>query len=162
ARQLRLRHAGGDRDARCHLGLARPRWHRCHLHRLAAHARALWRLCVAVGLGAARHRQQGRPAGGPALDRATSRAPPMTPILRDSPRRLPLIAILRGMKPDEAPWVLETLSVAGFQILEVPLNSPRRFESLAYLVRHAPAGTLIGAGTVLTESEVDEVAATGA
>jgi 2-dehydro-3-deoxyphosphogalactonate aldolase len=83
-------------------------------------------------------------------------------ILRDSFQHLPLIAILRGMKPEEAPWVMETLIAAGFQILEVPLNSPRRFESLAYLVRHAPAGSLIGAGTVLTEAEVDEVAATGA
>jgi 2-dehydro-3-deoxyphosphogalactonate aldolase len=82
--------------------------------------------------------------------------------LRDCLSRLPLIAILRGMKPDEAPWVLETLVAAGFQVLEVPLNSPRPFESLAYLVRHAPAGVLIGAGTVLTESDVDEVAATGA
>jgi 2-dehydro-3-deoxyphosphogalactonate aldolase len=88
----------------------------------------------------------------------------MTPmdILRDSLDRMPLIAILRGMKPDEAPWVLETLVAAGFQVLEVPLNSPRWFESLAYFVRHAPPGTLIGAGTVLTEAEVDEVAATGA
>ena len=83
-------------------------------------------------------------------------------ILRDSFQHLPLIAILRGMKPEEAPWVMETLIAAGFRILEVPLNSPRRFESLAYLVRHAPAGSLIGAGTVLTEAEVDEVAATGA
>jgi 2-dehydro-3-deoxyphosphogalactonate aldolase len=86
----------------------------------------------------------------------------MTDILRDSLARFPLIAILRGMKPEEAPWVLETLVAAGFQILEVPLNSPRRFESLAYLVRHAPPGVLIGAGTVLSEAEVDEVTATGA
>ena len=83
-------------------------------------------------------------------------------MLRDSFQHLPFIAILRGMKPEEAPWVMETLIAADFQILEVPLNSPRRFESLAYLVRHAPAGSLIGAGTVLTEAEVDEVAATGA
>jgi len=86
----------------------------------------------------------------------------MTSILRDSLARCPLIAILRGMKPEEAPWVLETLVAVGFRILEVPLNSPRRFESLAYLVRHAPPGILIGAGTVLTEAEVDEVTATGA
>jgi 2-dehydro-3-deoxyphosphogalactonate aldolase len=86
----------------------------------------------------------------------------MTSLLRETLGRLPLIAILRGMKPDEAPWVLETLVSAGFHILEVPLNSPRRFESLAYLVQHAPPGILIGAGTVLTEAEVDEVAATGA
>ena len=84
----------------------------------------------------------------------------MTDMLRDCLRRLPLIAILRGMKPDEAPWVLETL--ADFSILEVPLNSPRPLESIAYLVRHAPPGVLIGAGTVLTEGQVADVAATGA
>jgi 2-dehydro-3-deoxyphosphogalactonate aldolase len=84
----------------------------------------------------------------------------MTDMLRDCLQRLPLIAILRGMKPEEAPWVLEILS--GFSILEVPLNSPRPLESIAYLARHAPPGVLIGAGTVLTEAEVEGVAATGA
>lgn len=84
----------------------------------------------------------------------------MTDMLRDCLRRLPLIAILRGMEPEEAPWVLETL--ADFSILEVPLNSPRPLESIAYLVRHAPPGVLIGAGTVLTEGQVADVAATGA
>ena len=82
--------------------------------------------------------------------------------LRDCFDRCPLIAILRGVAPDEAPWVLETLMAAGFRILEVPLNSPRPLESIAYLVRHAPADILVGAGTVLTEAEVEEVAATGA
>jgi 2-dehydro-3-deoxyphosphogalactonate aldolase len=81
--------------------------------------------------------------------------------LRDSLRHLPLIAILRGMKPEEAPWVLEVLAAAGFHILEVPLNSPQPLESIDYLVRKAP-GMLIGAGTVLTVAEVDAVAATGA
>ncbi len=56
----------------------------------------------------------------------------MTDMLRDCLQRLPLIAILRGMKPEEAPWVLEAL--VGFSILEVPLNSPRPLESIAYLV----------------------------
>lgn len=82
--------------------------------------------------------------------------------LRDSLQRMPLIAILRGMAPEEAPWVLDCLAAAGFCILEVPLNSPRPYESLTYLVRNAPAGFLIGAGTVLSEAEVDAVAATGA
>ncbi|HEY1384451.1 MAG TPA: 2-dehydro-3-deoxy-6-phosphogalactonate aldolase [Dongiaceae bacterium] len=81
--------------------------------------------------------------------------------LRERLRRSPLIAILRGMTPEEAPWVLEVLAAAGFQILEVPLNSPRPLESIAYLVRNA-SDLLIGAGTVLTESEVDAVAGTGA
>lgn len=82
--------------------------------------------------------------------------------LRTCLDRLPLIAILRGMTPEEAPAVLDCLLDAGFRILEVPLNSPRPLESIAYLVRHAPAGTLIGAGTVLTETEVAAVADTGA
>jgi 2-dehydro-3-deoxyphosphogalactonate aldolase len=86
----------------------------------------------------------------------------MATVLRDQLERCSLIAILRGMTPQEAPWVLEILAAAQFGILEVPLNSPRPFESLAYLVRHAPSDVLIGAGTVLTESQVDEVAATGA
>ena len=86
----------------------------------------------------------------------------MSELLRDCLRQMPLIAILRGMKPEEAPWVLEVLTAAGFRILEVPLNSPRPLESLADLVRRAPPGVLIGAGTVLTEAEVADVAATGA
>ncbi len=45
--------------------------------------------------------------------------------LRDQLERCPLIAILRGMTPEEAPWVLETLVAAQVRILEVPLNSPR-------------------------------------
>jgi 2-dehydro-3-deoxyphosphogalactonate aldolase len=83
-------------------------------------------------------------------------------VLRDCLKRCPLIAILRGMTPEEAPWALETLVAAGFRVLEVPLNSPRPLESLAYLVRHANPDILIGAGTVLTEAEADDVAATGA
>jgi 2-dehydro-3-deoxyphosphogalactonate aldolase len=86
----------------------------------------------------------------------------MSDVLRDCLRQMPLIAILRGMRPEEAPSVLETLVAAGFRILEVPLNSPRPLESLGDLVRHAPPGVLIGAGTVLTEAEVADVAATGA
>lgn len=64
----------------------------------------------------------------------------MSDLFRDALRQLPLIAILRGMTPEEAPSVLETLAAAGLRILEVPLNSPRPLESLAYLVRHAPSG----------------------
>lgn len=83
-------------------------------------------------------------------------------VFRDHLERCPLIAILRGMTPEEAPWVLETLAAAQFGVLEVPLNSPRPFESLAWLVRHAGPDMLIGAGTVLTEAEVDDIAASGA
>jgi 2-dehydro-3-deoxyphosphogalactonate aldolase len=86
----------------------------------------------------------------------------MNPLLRDRLQQLPLIAILRGMAPEEAPWVLECLTAAGFRIIEVPLNSPRPLESLAYLVRNAPPDVLVGAGTVLTEAETAAVAATGA
>jgi 2-dehydro-3-deoxyphosphogalactonate aldolase len=86
----------------------------------------------------------------------------MSDLLRDCLRQMPLIGILRGMTPEQAPSVLETLVAAGFRILEVPLNSPRPLESLGHLVRRAPPGVMIGAGTVLTEGEVADVAATGA
>jgi len=74
----------------------------------------------------------------------------------------PIIAILRGLKPEEAPNALDALKEAGVRILEVPLNSPRPMESLARLVRRAGEDLLIGAGTVLTVEEVRAVAGAGA
>jgi 2-dehydro-3-deoxyphosphogalactonate aldolase len=82
--------------------------------------------------------------------------------LRDSLQHASLIAILRGMTPEEAPWVLDCLAAASLRILEVPLNSPRPLESLAYLGRNAPAEFLSGAGTMLTAAADDAVAAAGA
>ena len=66
---------------------------------------------------------------------------------------LPLIAILRGIRPAEAQEVGQVLVDAGFKVLEVPLNSPRPFESIALLARSFPQA-LVGAGTVRTVEEV--------
>ncbi len=74
---------------------------------------------------------------------------------------LPLVAILRGITPEEVPAALEALSTAGFRIIEVPLNSPRPFESIARLVERAGPDMLIGAGTVLDTAQVKQVAAAG-
>ncbi len=72
----------------------------------------------------------------------------------------PLIAILRGITPPEAAAVGRVLWDAGFRILEVPLNSPQPYESIAALRRELP-DALIGAGTVLQVSQVSQVQEAG-
>jgi 2-dehydro-3-deoxyphosphogalactonate aldolase len=76
--------------------------------------------------------------------------------------RLPLVAILRGLEPERAVAVGEALVAAGFDIIEVPLNSPDPLASIAALVAALGDRALIGAGTVLAEAEVDALAAIGA
>ena len=79
----------------------------------------------------------------------------------DAFAELPIVAILRGVKPDEVEAVAEALHRAGVRIVEVPLNSPDPLASIAALSR-AFAGRLIcGAGTVRTTAEVAAVAAAG-
>jgi 2-dehydro-3-deoxyphosphogalactonate aldolase len=73
----------------------------------------------------------------------------------------PLVAILRGVKPDECLDIGRALLDAGFGIIEVPLNSPEPFESIALLARELGERTLIGAGTVTSPQQVDEVAQAG-
>lgn len=75
--------------------------------------------------------------------------------------RCPLIAILRGLRPEEAEAVGDALVEAGVAILEVPLNSPRPLESIALLAARFGDSALVGAGTVMTEAQVAEVAAAG-
>jgi 2-dehydro-3-deoxyphosphogalactonate aldolase len=75
---------------------------------------------------------------------------------------MPLVAILRGLKPEEAPDAFAVLVEAGFRVIEVPLNSPRPIETIAYMSEHAGAGLLIGAGTVLSVEEVLPAAQAGA
>ena len=75
--------------------------------------------------------------------------------------RCPLVAILRGLRPDEAPAVGEALVEAGFTLIEVPLNSPDPLESIRRLAHTLGGRALIGAGTVLTADEVAQVAAAG-
>jgi len=76
-------------------------------------------------------------------------------------RQLPLIAILRGLTPDEAVDVGQALYAAGFRTLEVPLNRPGAIECIAALSSIMRPDTLIGGGTMLTEAHVDAVHAAG-
>jgi len=73
-----------------------------------------------------------------------------------------LIAILRGITPAEVPAIGRALRAGGIGIIEVPLNSPQPFESLALLAGEFGAQALVGAGTVLTVDDVDRVADSGA
>ncbi len=73
----------------------------------------------------------------------------------------PLVAILRGLEPERAVAVAETLLAAGLRILEVPLNSPRPFDSIQAIAERFGAQTLIGAGTVLGVAEVERLHAAG-
>lgn len=76
-------------------------------------------------------------------------------------RRLPLVAILRGIAPDEAVEVVGAVVEAGFTLVEVPLNSPRPIETVALLARAFPR-VVVGAGTVLEAAQVDALHAAGA
>ena len=77
----------------------------------------------------------------------------------DSDRRL--VAILRGITPDEVGPLVGGLMACGFEAIEIPLNSPTPFESIARAValskEHGAVERLIGAGTVLTADDVDRV-----
>ncbi|WP_234745622.1 2-dehydro-3-deoxy-6-phosphogalactonate aldolase, partial [Burkholderia sp. WTPI3] len=69
----------------------------------------------------------------------------------------PLIAIMRGIAPAEAADHGHALYEAGFRIVEVPLNSPDPFDSIAALRRALPDDMVVGAGTVLRAEFVDRV-----
>lgn len=74
----------------------------------------------------------------------------------------PLIAILRGIRPDEAVAHAEALIAAGVTTVEVPLNSPEPFDSIARLIAAYGDRALIGAGTVLDPGQVARLAGMGA
>ena len=73
---------------------------------------------------------------------------------------LPLVAILRGVRPDEAVAIGRALLDAGWRLIEVPLNSPEPLRSIEALVQALPEA-LVGAGTVLTPAAVRDVHAAG-
>ena len=73
---------------------------------------------------------------------------------------LPLVAILRGLKPEEALDVGQAIVNAGFHILEVPLNSPDPLQSIQILAAAFP-NALVGAGTVTTAQQVRDIKAAG-
>ncbi|MDK1384528.1 2-dehydro-3-deoxy-6-phosphogalactonate aldolase [Sinorhizobium sp. 8-89] len=77
------------------------------------------------------------------------------------PMKYPLIAILRGLKPAETEAVVGALIETGFTAIEIPLNSPDPFHSIEIAVKMAPANCLIGAGTVLTTAQVEQLADVG-
>lgn len=70
------------------------------------------------------------------------------------PMKRPLVAILRGVKPDEIEGIVDGLIASGMTAIEIPLNSPDPFRSIEIAVKKASAEILIGAGTVLTAEDV--------
>ena len=74
--------------------------------------------------------------------------------LNQALKELPLIAILRGLTPAEAPDVGRALIETGFKVIEVPLNSPEPMRSISVLAREFSGQALIGAGTVLEPDDV--------
>jgi 2-dehydro-3-deoxyphosphogalactonate aldolase len=75
--------------------------------------------------------------------------------------KMPVVAILRGVKSDEVVAIGESLYKAGIGIIEVPLNSPEPLKSIKNLADALGARCVIGAGTVLTEVDAEGVAAAG-
>jgi 2-dehydro-3-deoxyphosphogalactonate aldolase len=73
----------------------------------------------------------------------------------------PLVAILRGVRPDEVEAIGEALFDAGVRVLEVPLNSPEPVESVRRLAAKFGNRALVGGGTFRREAEVDAVARAG-
>jgi 2-dehydro-3-deoxyphosphogalactonate aldolase len=73
----------------------------------------------------------------------------------------PLVAIIRGVAPDEVEAIGEALHAAGIRIVEVPLNSPDPFESIRRLSASLGDRALIGAGTVLDPADVARVKEAG-
>jgi len=71
--------------------------------------------------------------------------------------RYPLVAILRGIRPEESEAIVEALIETGFEAIEIPLNSPDPFVSIGKAAKLASANVLIGAGTVLSVEDVDRL-----
>jgi 2-dehydro-3-deoxyphosphogalactonate aldolase len=68
-----------------------------------------------------------------------------------------LVAILRGVQPNEIEGIAAALIEEGFEAVEIPLSSPDPFTSIETAAKIAPGSVLIGAGTVLTEADVDRL-----
>lgn len=73
----------------------------------------------------------------------------------------PLVAIIRGVTPDEVEAIGEAILAGGIRIIEVPLNSPNPLESIRRLSRRLAGRAMVGAGTVLHEDRVRDVAEAG-
>lgn len=75
--------------------------------------------------------------------------------------RMPLVAILRGIRPEESEAVADAILQGGIEIIEIPLNSPVPLESIARIARKLGDSALIGAGTVMTADDVRQVSEAG-
>lgn len=82
-------------------------------------------------------------------------------MLDDYLRNLPLIAILRGVEPQEIESIGEVLFDAGFRVIEIPLNSPNPLASIEKLSTKLGDKALVGAGTVLQPEQISEVREAG-
>jgi 2-dehydro-3-deoxyphosphogalactonate aldolase len=76
-------------------------------------------------------------------------------------RQMPIIAILRGVVPTEAAAIAEAVLESGIRVIEIPLNSPDPFMSIRHVADRLAGRAVVGAGTVLSEAEVDLVAESG-
>ena len=85
----------------------------------------------------------------------------MTARIPFPPMKYPLVAILRGLRPEETPAAIEALLDAGLRAIEIPLNSPDPFASIEIAAKMAPADALIGGGTILTVEDVDRLERAG-
>ena len=85
----------------------------------------------------------------------------MTLSFDDAFARCPLVAILRGVRPDEVEGIGDELVSAGFTIIEVPMNSPEPLGSIERLARRFDGRAIVGAGTVLRPDHVGDVKAAG-
>lgn len=85
----------------------------------------------------------------------------MPDLLQAALERCPVVAILRGIAPDEAEGIGDALVDAGIAVIEVPLNSPAPFDSIARLAARHGKHALIGAGTVLEPADVARVKQAG-
>jgi 2-dehydro-3-deoxyphosphogalactonate aldolase len=82
-------------------------------------------------------------------------------MIRQYVNRLPLIAILRGITPEEVGPVAHALAAAGFAIIEVPLNSPRPLDSIRLLCVELGDTCLVGGGTIAAPTQVNEIGQAG-
>lgn len=81
--------------------------------------------------------------------------------LEEALAQVPVVAIIRGVKPDEAVGVGEALFEAGLKVIEVPLNSPEPFDSIARLAKAMEGRMVVGGGTILSPEAADRVADAG-
>jgi 2-dehydro-3-deoxyphosphogalactonate aldolase len=79
----------------------------------------------------------------------------------DAFRQMPVIAILRGVRPSEAVAIAEAVLESGIRVIEIPLNSPDPLTSIKHVAEELAGRAVVGAGTVLSEAEVDRVADVG-